>query len=176
MGKRRDFSKDILTCVKRLYSMENVVRQWLKSGGRMNFEEVSACFELEENSRFDMPKHPLLEYNEQEKQIFYQCFGKPLEFPKKFAMNQSWSQLIGEIVNRRNLLRETIAMTKNSQFRNYQPKKNQNETNSRTGGYRSLHNRHVGKRRNNGRRASKKTKPEARVRKHSQRREKTPTR
>ena len=113
----KDYTKDLLTCVKRLYVAENMINKFLNSGGRLNFSIVENCLNLEGNNSIDLPPHPWLKFSKEEKKVFEQCFGKPLQI--KFNAKKSWDEIKKKIIERRDLYRECLSMTKNSRFRNY---------------------------------------------------------
>jgi len=68
---RKNFARDILVCITRYYKAIEKLENWLASGGRVG--ELPTMITLEGDS--NMPKHPILDFNKSEKQIFIQCFG-----------------------------------------------------------------------------------------------------
>lgn len=170
---KRDFSKDILICVKRLFIAEETIRKWLTTGAGIPFEHVHNCYKLEGYEPISLPPHPIISYNDKEKDIFLQCFGNPFSFPKKFSLQSSWKDEIEKIKKRREFLRETIAMTKDSQFRNYQTQKKKSdkyETNTRASGNRAVRDTRLERTRNDSARNSRKKQSKGRIRKYPKRR------
>ena len=112
----RKWEKDIEQCVKRLFSMENAVEQWMKNGG--GNMEVFGFLNPEGNTAIDLPRHPYLDLNKTEQKVWTQCFGKPLQVPKDLLSRVSIKDFLDTVKERREMYRECIAFTNNSRFRN----------------------------------------------------------
>ena len=69
-------------------------------------------------NKWDLPKHPYVDYSKEEKLAFRQCFGAPLQIPKDLNRGGGTiKEFLDKLDERRNLMRECAAMTKHSQFR-----------------------------------------------------------
>ena len=115
---RKNFARDILVCITRYYKAIEKLENWLASGGRVG--ELPTMITLEGDS--NMPKHPILDFNKSEKQIFIQCFGDPLLSPKDFA-HVSCRDYMNLMAERRDFMRDVIAMTKHSRYIGLYPPK-----------------------------------------------------
>jgi len=123
--KKTNFARDILTCIKRYYIAIERLESWLKSGGK---EDLKLILTLEGDSK--MPKHPILDYSRQQMRIFIQCFGDPLVSPVDFT-HESPQDWIKKYKERRDLMRNTIAMTNNSRFIGLYPPKRKRRKNGK---------------------------------------------
>jgi len=112
----RKWEKDIEVCVKRLFSFENAVKRWMNQGG--GNMEIFGYLNLEGNSAIDLPRHPFLDLNAEEKKVWTQCFGKPLQVPKNLLTSITIRDFLDTAKAQREMYRECIAFTKNSRFRN----------------------------------------------------------
>lgn len=129
----RKWEKDIELCIKRLFSFENAVKRWMNQGG--GNMEIFGFLVLEGNPSIDLPRHPYLDFNKEEKQAWEQCYGKPLQVPKDLLSRITIKEFLDEVKQKRETYRECIAFTKNSRFRNknYRQKPPQ-KTNYKKGG------------------------------------------
>ena len=116
---RKNFAREIRTCIKRYYIGINNIKNWLDSGG---VGDIKNLITLEGDN--NMPKHPILNFSYREKQVFIQCFGEPILSPKDFA-HVSAIDYIKRMEKRRDFMRYTIGMTNNSRYIGlYSPKPN----------------------------------------------------
>ena len=121
----RKLEKDIEACVKRLFSFENAVKKWMDHGG--GNMEIFTFLNLEGNSAIDLPRHPYLDLDKDERKVWEQCFGRPLQVPKDLLITVSIQQFLYTAQERREIYSESIAFTKNSIFRNKNYKKKPKE-------------------------------------------------
>lgn len=112
----RKFEKDIEDCVKRLFTFETASEKWSRSGG--GNMEIFGFLNLEGNTSIDLPPHPILSLNEDEKKAWIQCFGEPIKVPKNLLTSVSMHDFLTELKAKRDLYREVIAFTQQSRFRN----------------------------------------------------------
>lgn len=112
----RKFEKDIEDCVKRLFSFETACIKWSnRGGGNM---EIFGFLNINGSPAIDLPPHPILSLDEDEKKVWMQCFGEPLKIPKNLLTAVSMKDFLKEVKAKRDLYREVIAFTQQSRFRN----------------------------------------------------------
>ena len=111
----KNFVKDILICIKRLYDADSRIDDFIRSGGQT---DVLSCLDL---SGERIEPHPILKYSSAQKKVFTQCFGPPLKYPP----NTSPHEVKKIIEERREFMRLCCGMIENSQderflgFHNY---------------------------------------------------------
>ena len=82
--------------------------------------EIFNYLNLEGNTSISLPRHQYLDFTEEEKAVFDVVFGKPIQIPKSLNISISMHDFLETVKGRRDFMRETIAFTKNSRFRNKQ--------------------------------------------------------
>ena len=118
MKIKNNYIGNIKTCIKRFYTFEKLVSEWMnRGGGNM---EIFSFLNLEGDLGLDLPRHPFLDYTEDEKLAFKQCFGMPIKIPKDLNIRVSIREFLDEVIQRRELMREVASMTRQSRFRNTQ--------------------------------------------------------
>jgi len=86
----KNFVKDIVVCIKRLYDAEKLINAFIKTGGQT---DVLHCLDLQGDR---VEQHPILKFSSNQKKLFTQCFDEPLKYPpitsphnvKKFIINR----------------------------------------------------------------------------------------
>ena len=71
----KNFVKDIVVCIKRLYDAEKLIDSFIRTGGQT---EVLSCLDLD---GVHTDPHPILKYSNKQKKVFTQCFGESLKYP-----------------------------------------------------------------------------------------------
>ncbi|MFX1453613.1 MAG: hypothetical protein ACFFCM_22475 [Promethearchaeota archaeon] len=118
MKIRKNYISDIKDCITRFYRFEDLAKKWLNRGG--GNLEIFTYLNLQGDSSLKLPKHPFLDYNDDEKIIFKQCFGKPLVVPKDLNIRISLKDFLQQVKERRDFMRECASMTPQSRFRGAQ--------------------------------------------------------
>jgi len=96
----KNYVKDIVVCIKRLYDAEKLIDSFIRTGGQT---EVLSCLDLD-GERTE--PHPMLKYSNKQKKIFILCFGEPLKYPNGVSPH-AVKKLIEE---RRNFYRLCVGM------------------------------------------------------------------
>ena len=126
----RKWEVDLIICLKRLDACRSSLEEYSRSAGKTK-TLIFDFLKLEGDLETKLLPHPYLNYSNEEKLVFDQCFGKPLEVPKKLLMNITPREFLTKLEERYHLIKECLAYTKQSRFRNFQSKK-KNEANTRT--------------------------------------------
>jgi len=96
----KNFVKDIIICITRLYNAEKRIDNFIRTGGQI---EVLNCLDLKGDG---IEPHPILKYSSAQKKVFLQCFGKPLKYPA----NTSPHEVKNMIQLRRDFMRLCVGM------------------------------------------------------------------
>jgi len=133
----RKWEKDLEVCLKRFAAFEKAVKDWSRSGGGNML--IFTFLNPIGNVSIGLPPHPFnksFEYDRvkgknvvEEKPLsaeeigaFKTCFGEPLTVPKNLLTSVSVRDFLDAVNERKELIRECLAFTPHSRFRNYYTK------------------------------------------------------
>lgn len=120
----RKWGVDLVICLDRFKAFNKAIDRYVRSAGANKKDGLIFDYlTLEGNERINLVPHPYVTYADKEKEVFEQCFGKPLEVPKKLLMNITLKDFLKTVNERGELIRECLAYTSQSRFRNFQAKK-----------------------------------------------------
>lgn len=107
----KDYIKDLKQCVKRLFHAEDMLDLYLSSNG----QEKAFFKSLDLNGITQDYKHPILDYDNSERECFSFICGAPLQLPEDFTHYSPLSVRV-MITYQRNRLRMIAGMTENSRW------------------------------------------------------------
>jgi hypothetical protein len=116
----RKWGVDLTICLNRFKAFNAAADEWSRTGGGKQHGLIFNFLDLKGNDAIKLPPHPYIEYTDEEKSVFDQCFGKPLEVPKRLLLNVSLRDFIKQVDERKILFEECLAYTPQSRFRNFQ--------------------------------------------------------
>jgi len=133
----RKWEKDLEICLKRFVACEKAVNDWSHRGGGNML--VFTFLNREGDTTIGLPPHPFIKsflydrvkgknvveekpLSTEEIGAFKTCFGEPLAVPKNLLTSVSIKDFLETVNNRKELIRECLAFTPHSRFRNYYTK------------------------------------------------------
>lgn len=130
----RKWGVDLVICLNRFKAFNSAVKEWIRTAGaiKKNGLMIFDYLALEGNKTINLPRHPYLDYSDVEKLVFEQCFGKPLEVPKKLMINVTLKDFIKVVDERKKLFEECLAYSPQSRFRNFQSTSKKSKSPKRT--------------------------------------------
>jgi len=134
----RKWEKDIEVCIQRFFEAEKAALNWMKHGG--GNMEIFTVLNLKGDTTINLQPHPFEKsfiyekvkgknvvtekpFTKAEKQAWTNCFGKPFVVPKNLNTDITLREFLDQMIAKREFMRETLAFTKQSRFRNYIPSK-----------------------------------------------------
>lgn len=108
----KDYIKDLkYKCIKRLFYAEEMLDKYLETAGRDKYFFDSLKLE---GAKEDL-RHPILDYNENERECFTFVCGVPFRLPENFIFH-SPEDIRQRIIKRRNKLRLMAGMIDNRRW------------------------------------------------------------
>lgn len=108
----KDYIKDLkYKCIKRLFYAEDMLDKYLNTAGRDKYFFDSLKLE---GAKEDL-RHPILDYDESERECFVFVCGSPLQLPDSFV-HDSAEYVRQMIIKRRNELRLIAGMIDNMRW------------------------------------------------------------
>jgi len=124
----RKWEVDLVICLKRFKVFSDAVKTWNRSGGSKKNGLIFNFLDLEGNDNINLLPHPYNDYTNEEKKVFEQCFGIPLEVPKKLMLNISLIDFQKEVDKRQLFYEECLSFTPQSRFRNFHSSDKKNDS------------------------------------------------